>query len=116
MKYCEIYTQTKDHKSYFRDVVVAAANEAALGIYSKPFAVQSLIFRHSPIASEFPMHVAPQQQFIVYRSGKVEVTASGGETRQFIAGDVLLVSDTQGEGHITKILETGEALVIAIGK
>jgi hypothetical protein len=35
-------------------------------------------------------------------TGKMEVEVSHGEARRFAAGDVLLVEDITGEGHISR--------------
>jgi hypothetical protein len=51
-----------------------------------------------------PAHPAPARQFMVLLSGVFEVEASG-ETRRFSAGEVLLVEDTDGPGHSTRVLE-----------
>lgn len=115
MAYVEIFTNTTDQKSYFREVPVKTAGNQHLGGYSALIPAKGIMFRYSEQGQQFPQHTAPQQQFIVYRSGKVRVTASGGESRVFKAGDVLLASDTQGEGHSTEILESGEAIVIPLG-
>jgi len=36
-------------------------------------------------------------------SGEWEVTASDGEARRFAAGSVLLVEDTRGKGHASRV-------------
>ena len=37
-------------------------------------------------------------------SGEWEVTASDGESRRFAAGDALLVEDTTGKGHSSRVI------------
>lgn len=51
-----------------------------------------------------PSHPAPARQFMVVLSGLIEVEA-GGAARQLSAGDVLLVEDTEGPGHSTRVLQ-----------
>lgn len=114
MEYVEIYTNTTDQKSYFREVKVKTSENQHLGGYSALIPSKGLMFRYSEQGQQFPQHTAPQQQFIIYRSGEVRVTASGGESRLFKAGDVLLASDTQGEGHSTEIVASGEAIIIPL--
>jgi hypothetical protein len=110
--YTKLYTGN-DGKSYFEDIVVNTPNEHPLGMYSDLFAVKQLLFRKS-IPSNYDMHPALQEMFIVYLSGEAEVEASGGETRHFKPGDILLAMDTQGEGHRSTILTEGNALIIAL--
>jgi hypothetical protein len=49
-------------------------------------------------------HTAPRRQFIVNLTGTAEITASGGETRVFGPGSIMLADDTTGKGHISKAL------------
>lgn len=51
-------------------------------------------------------HVAPRRQFLVMLRGRIEVETSLGEVRSFGAGDVLLVEDTTGRGHLTRNIGT----------
>jgi quercetin dioxygenase-like cupin family protein len=48
-------------------------------------------------------HPAPKRQFFCIRAGEVETTASDGETRLFHSGDVLLLEDTAGKGHKSRV-------------
>lgn len=57
-------------------------------------------------------HPAPRRQVFCTLSGSYEVTASDGERRQFPPGSMLLLEDTTGAGHSTRISE--EALVFAV--
>jgi hypothetical protein len=45
--------------------------------------------------------------------GEYEVTA--GDGWRFPVGSVVLVEDTRGSGHSTKITSAGDALVFAVG-
>lgn len=110
MQYTELYSDSG--LSYFKDVEVIPGTEEALGFYSQPYNVSSLIFRQSRVGDFFNWHVAPQTQYIVYLSGKVELQASGGQTKVFKQGDILLANDTEGKGHITKVIEESTALVL----
>lgn len=49
-------------------------------------------------------HPAPRKQFIMVLEGLVEVIAGDGERRSFAPGTVLLVTDTEGQGHQTNVL------------
>ena len=52
-------------------------------------------------------HNAPRRQFIVHLEGAVEVEASDGERRRFGPGDVVLVEDLEGRGHVTRWVGEG---------
>ena len=49
-------------------------------------------------------HQAPRRQFAFILQGTVEVTVTDGEVRRFTPGDVVLLEDTAGKGHTTRII------------
>lgn len=70
------------------------------------------MFRDFDEGATFDRHTAPQPQYIVYLEGEVEIEASNGEKKSFKAGDILFATDLDGEGHITKTLSKGRAVII----
>jgi len=46
-----------------------------------------------------------RRQYIVNLDGGVQITASDGESRVIGAGEVILVEDTTGKGHLSKAVE-----------
>jgi hypothetical protein len=56
-------------------------------------------------------HPAPFRMLQSYLSGNVEVTASDGEARRLGPGSLLLLEDTHGRGHSTRVLEDVVMLV-----
>jgi len=57
-------------------------------------------------------HPAPFRMLQSYLSGTVEVTASDGESRRFGPGSLLLLEDTHGKGHSTRILDEDVVLLL----
>jgi hypothetical protein len=57
-------------------------------------------------------HPAPFQMLQCYLSGTVEVTASDGESRCFGPGSLLLLEDTHGRGHSTRILDENVVMLV----
>jgi Cupin domain. len=55
------------------------------------------------------LHPAPARQFLILLSGKVEMETGDGQIRQFRPGDIVLLEDTWGKGHITRNLGEGWA-------
>ena len=55
---------------------------------------------------------APQKQFFIYLSGLIEIQVGDGTKKRFRKGDILLVEDLKGQGHITRIIEPMTAMVI----
>jgi hypothetical protein len=60
-------------------------------------------------------HPAPRRMIFVTARGEYEVTAGEGATRKFPAGSVLLLDDTTGVGHSTRITSTEDCIVFAVG-
>ena len=63
-----------------------------------------------------PPHPAPARQWVVMVSGMVEATTSDGVVRRFGPGTPVLVEDTHGQGHRTRVVsETPwQALVVVL--
>jgi uncharacterized cupin superfamily protein len=47
-------------------------------------------------------HPAPRKQWVIMLRGAIEVAVTDGSSREFRAGDLLLLEDTEGTGHTTK--------------
>ncbi len=60
------------------------------------------------------LHPTPHRQIFVTVRGEYQVTASDGTERRFPAGRVLLLDDTSGTGHTTKIIGDEGSLVLAV--
>jgi hypothetical protein len=54
-------------------------------------------------------HPAPHRQFFFRLAGEVEIQASDGEVRRLGPGSILLVEDTTGKGHTTRVVR-GDAV------
>ncbi len=61
-------------------------------------------------------HPAPRRQFIIVLTGELEVEASDGEVRRFGPGSLVLVEDTTGQGHVSRVTskERGYAVVVPL--
>ena len=60
-------------------------------------------------------HPAPRRAIFVTTRGEYEVTTSDGEVRRFPTGSVLLLEDTTGDGHSTRITSSEDCIVFAVG-
>ena len=61
------------------------------------------------------MHPAPRRVIFITVQGEYEVTTGDGDVRRFPPGSVLLVEDTTGTGHSTRITGECESILFAIG-
>lgn len=59
-------------------------------------------------------HPTPRRQVFCTVRGEYTITASDGATRRFPPGAVLLLEDTIGKGHATRILDELLVLVVAL--
>ena len=71
----------------------------------RPFKATGIIFRETPGTYDYSWHPAPRRQYIINLDGAVEITASDGEKRIIGPGEVFLVEDTHGKGHLSKAVE-----------
>jgi hypothetical protein len=104
MQYVRLYTGP-DGLSHFEDVEVSTVpGTQPQTELSHVFPVKGMVMRHHGVEYEQDFHVAPRRQFVVNLVGEVEIVASGGETRRFGPGSIMLAEDTTGKGHISRLL------------
>ena len=103
-----------DGRSRFADAEVAmeprdyAPPAPPMGV-SAPVAADRLLFARFPAGWFGDWHPTPRRQAYVQLWGEIEVTVGTGEVRRFRAGDVVLVEDTTGPGHTTRVVGDGDA-------
>lgn len=59
-------------------------------------------------------HTAPARQLMVLLEGGVECDTASGQVRFENAGAVVLVEDTRGRGHRTRVLGVGPAVWLVV--
>ncbi|MGA7265670.1 MAG: cupin domain-containing protein [Stellaceae bacterium] len=92
-----------DGETHFRDVEVECTDGRPWGNLSKCLPTAGMMFVEASGSTLADWHPAPCRQYVIILSGNSEVTASDGERRVFTAGDVVLVEDTTGKGHTTRL-------------
>jgi len=95
----------KNGESHFEDVEVEVEESTRAGRLSARLPATGIIFREVPPDYDLDWHPAPQRQYIINLDAGVQLTASDGETRRIGAGEVILVEDTWGKGHLSKALD-----------
>ena len=101
MRIHNLYTDDKG-QSHFRDIEVEWAEEKNFSKRSKRLPATGVIFRETSGDYDLDWHPAPRRQYIINLDGGVQITASDGEARIIKAGEVILVEDTTGKGHLSK--------------
>ncbi len=89
-------------ESHFRDIEVDWAEERRGSRLSKRLPVTGIIFRETAAELDLDWHPAPRRQYIVNLDAGLRITASDGESRIIGAGQVILVEDTTGKGHLSQ--------------
>jgi hypothetical protein len=93
-------------ETHFRDIEIELNETGPDGTISKLFAATSIIFRTTPGDWVFDWHNTTRRQYVVNLDAPHQVTASDGETRIIGAGEIYLVEDLHGKGHLSQGLGT----------
>jgi len=104
MKIHRLYVD-KNGESHFEDVQVEFEELTQAGRLSARLPATGIIFREAPTDYDLDWHPAPRRQYIINLDAGVQITASDGETRRIGAGEVILIEDTWGKGHLSKALD-----------
>jgi hypothetical protein len=100
-RYTRLYADA-DGATHFEDVVAPGRQEGHTTV-TDAIPLSAMIMRHVVHSEgDAVRHNAPRRQFIVHLEGAVEVEASDGERRRFGPGDLVLVEDVEGAGHVTQ--------------
>ncbi len=59
-------------------------------------------------------HPCPARQFLALMSGAVEMETTDGTVRSFKPGDLILLEDTTGKGHVTRNTGDGYATFLVV--
>jgi hypothetical protein len=108
IRYIRIYAGP-DGESHFDDpeVPLTAAEFAPPTpplLLSEAIAAGRLLFAAIPAGWRGDWHPTPARQYYVQFSGELEVEVSDGEVRRLLPGQVVLVEDTTGKGHRTRVI------------
>ncbi len=89
-------------ESHFRDIEVEWAEERGASKYSERLPATGIIFRETSGDYDLDWHPAPRRQYIINLDAGAKLTASDGESRIIAAGEVILVEDIAGKGHLSQ--------------
>jgi hypothetical protein len=60
------------------------------------------------------LHPAPTRQFLALMSGAVEMETTDGTLRRLGPGDLVLLEDTSGTGHLTRNISNGYSTFLVV--
>jgi len=106
-------------ESHFQNIEIefAAADYAPLAApldLSAFTEAKQIGFMRAPAGWSSDWHPSSARNFFVVLSGEWEVTASDGEMRKFGVGSSLLVEDTKGKGHKSRVVGEADSLAVMI--
>lgn len=93
--------EDEDGESHFRDIEIEWAEERGPSKYSARLPATGIIFRQTSGDYNLDWHPAPRRQYIINLDAAARLTASDGESRVIGAGEVILVEDISGKGHLS---------------
>lgn len=108
-----------DGESHFEEVEIEITTTdyeppaPPLGL-SSLIAANNFRFMNAPAGWSSDWHPSSARNLFIVLSGEWEVTASDGETRRFGLGSVLLVEDTSGKGHSSRVISDIDSLAAMI--
>jgi hypothetical protein len=103
MKYTRLFSGA-DGLSHFEDVDLRLTEPKSDGEWlSEWMRAGGVAVRMNKVGYKIDWHTAPRRQFVGNLQGEMEIETSGGETRRFGPGTLLLVEDTSGKGHRTRV-------------
>ena len=71
-------------------------------------------FMQAPTGWSSDWHPSSARNLFFVLTGEWEVRASDGETRRFAVGEVLLVEDTTGKGHSSRVVDNSVAAMVQL--
>ena len=101
MKIHNLYTDASG-ESHFRDIEIDWVEERNFSKLSARLPATGIIFRETSGDYDLSWHPAPRRQYIINLTAGVKITASDGEAREIKAGEIVLVEDTTGKGHLSQ--------------
>ena len=110
MRYLRIFAED-DGASRFEDVELDGTMTYIVDgvpplLLSGPFECSEITFVKQPKDTvDWEAHVAPRKQGIIVLSGRVAFTTTDGKCREVGPGEVILVEDTAGRGHLSTPLD-----------
>ena len=107
MTLLEIYADDKG-ESHFREVHMEMT-EREFAPPARPVGLSaetpstSSVFLEAPPGWDDAFHTTPRRQLAVLLEGRLKVSCSDGQSITMSPGDVVLLSDTSGKGHLSEV-------------
>ena len=114
LEYAVLYAD-ESGVTHFRDEVIpfSSSGTGRPGVWSTAYQ-EATDIGFLRVTRDYPneWHPAPRKQFVMTLHGIVEIEAGDGETRRFAPGEAVLVTDTEGPGHRTRVVGNTDVLAV----
>ena len=104
-KATRLYTGV-DGESHFEDIEIPLHDKGGIRRESELVKAEGIIFSELDGNCNLGWHNAPRRQFVIGLEGEIEIEIGDGTKRRFGPGDVLLAEDTNGRGHIARVVNS----------
>jgi hypothetical protein len=101
MRIHNIYSD-EDGETHFRDIDIEMSQVGPDGTTSKRLPATGVYFRTTPADWFFDWHPATRRQYVINLDAPNQITASDGETRIIGVGEIILIEDVHGKGHLSQ--------------
>lgn len=118
MRIVRLYNDS-DGESHFEDVEIGLeltdyAPPAPPLYLSATTLANTFAFMKAPAGWSSDWHPSSARNLFFVLSGEWEVTASDGESRRFGVASTLLVEDTAGKGHSSRVISESDSLAAMV--
>ncbi|MFY9621890.1 MAG: hypothetical protein WAM70_02010 [Pyrinomonadaceae bacterium] len=118
MRYVRLFNDDNG-ESHFDDIAIEFAatdyvSSAAPLDLSTNFPAGHVGFMRAPAGWASDFHVSSARNLFFVLTGEWEVTASDGESRRFRMGSALLVEDTSGQGHSSRVVSDTDSVAAMV--
>jgi hypothetical protein len=89
-------------ETHFRDIDIEMSEVGPHGTTSKRLLQTGIYFRITPADWFLDWHPATRRQYVINLDAPNKITASDGETRIIGTGEIILIEDILGKGHLSQ--------------
>ena len=89
-------------ETHFRNIDIEMSEIGPDDTTSKRLPATGIYFRTTPVDWFLNWHPATRRQYVIELDAPNKITAGDGETRIIGAGEIILIEDVHGKGHLSQ--------------
>ena len=118
IEYLRIFADAKDCSRFETWNIQMASNDYAPPAVplntSTPASARNIVFLELPAGWFGDWHPTPVRQWLIFMTGACEFETGDGQRLMRKAGDAVLLEDTTGKGHRTRVLGDAPVRIAAV--